>query len=277
MKNLNSRFTKTFNEMQLSSEKEDYLKEKIVSGYKKKKKRKNVILSVIIVFGILLVGTGITSAKDFKANLDKLIMKVKVNQEGEPSNQILVRYDGGKKINNAANLSEPKCETGIDSILNKPIKEECLSMYSYDELESELDIKLLKSDLFKKNRFILSDLKREDSKITSLKLFMANVLTPDSIDEVYGSWIDMRILINTKKVNIDDDKVDYNVEDSENKFLKYYVKNLDSFAAGVKVGRIRMVYLVYDDVLYNFSIIPSGKARDNPDEEVMRILDSLHL
>ncbi len=276
MKNLNSKFTKTFNEMQLSSEKEDYLKEKIITGYKKKQKRKKVFVSVIIVFGILLVGTGITSAKDFKANLDKLIMKVKVNQEGEPS-RILVRYDGGKKINNDANLSEPKCETGIDTILNKPIKEECLSMYSYDELESELNTKLLKSDLFKKNRFILQDLKREDGIITSLKLLMANVLTPDFVDKVDGSWIDMRILINTKKVNLDDDKVDYTVEDSENKFLKYYVKNLDSFAAGVKVGRIRMVYLVYDDVLYNFSIIPSGKARDNPDEEVMRILDSLHL
>lgn len=275
MKNLNSKFTKTFNEMQLSREKEDYLKEKIIFGYKKKQKRKKVFVSVIIVFGILLVGTGITYAKDFRANLDKLIMKVKVNQEGGPS-RILVRYDGGKKINNDANLSEPKCETGIDSILNKPIKEECLSMYSYEELESELNIKLLKSDLFKKNRFILQDLKREDGKITSLKLRMENVLTPDSVDKVNGSWINMRIFINTKKVNLDDDKVDYTVEDSANTFIKYYVKNLDSFAAGDKTGRIRMVYLVYDDVLYNFFILPSGKARDNPDEEVMRILDSLH-
>lgn len=54
---------------------------------------------------------------------------------------------------------------------------------------------------------------------------------------------------------------------------KYEIENLNTVAYGIEYGKRRTIYFDYDNIVYSFTMNPSLEVRDNPDEEVRRILN----
>ena len=76
MNKINDRFNNTFDNIKLSESQSNELNQKIILGYKKRKRNKKIIFSLIMMFSILIIGTGITYANDIKASISKVITKI---------------------------------------------------------------------------------------------------------------------------------------------------------------------------------------------------------
>lgn len=277
MNKMNEHFNSVFNNVKISKEKTTYLNEKIITGYHKKKRNNRIILSFVIVLNIILISTGITYANEIKGIVTNMFMNVYTEQNsyGEELSKLRLMSNVVKEINYEASLSEPKCDTGIDSFENIPLTEECLSMYTYDELEKELGIKLLKNDLFKRDKFILTKLKRKDGKIASLMLEMGNTLVRDKEKNPNSSLVDYTIYIRTKYSENQDGELNHG-NYTEETIPKYTMNNLNTLAYGIEYGKRRMIYFDYDNIIYSFSFSPGIESRDNPDEEIQSILNGFH-
>ena len=68
-------------------------------------------------------------------------------------------------------------------------------MYTYEELEKELGIKLLRNDLFKRDKFILKTLEKKNGKISTISLYMTNVFKYDNKENKNVSFVSFNILI----------------------------------------------------------------------------------
>lgn len=277
MSKLNDSFNNVFDKVNLSEEKANDLNKKIIVNYKKKKRNKKIVLYVIIISNILLVSTGITYANEIKGMVSSIFTKTYTSKtnEGEEIQKLKLMTNIEKELNYDANLSEPKCVSGIDEINNEPIKKECLSMYTYEELENELGIKLLKNDLFKHDKFIITKLEKKDGKIAKINLNMGNALMRDKNQSSNPSRVNYTIYIKTKYNESNNGELNHGNYTDET-IPKYKINNLNTIAYGIEYGRRRVIYFDYDNVLYSFSMNPSIETRDNPDAEVQRILDEFH-
>lgn len=277
MNNIKKQFNQKFDKKRLSNTQEINIKNKIINGYKKKQKNKTIFLSLILIFNIILISTGITYGKEIKDYVTNMYIKVytEKNNEGEDIQKLKIMSNLVTELNYDANLTEPKCASGINLFENTPINKECLPMYTYEELEKELDIKLLKNDLFKKNSFILTNMQKKDDKIASMTLTMGNTLVEDEDKESSASYVVYTINIRTKyNDNINNELNHGNY--TEDTIPKYKIDNLNTVAYGIEYGRRRSIYFDYDNIMYSFSFNPNVASRDNPDDEVQKILDSFH-
>lgn len=276
MNKLNENFNNAFKNVKLSKDKSNDLKALIITGYKKRKRNKRIILSVFIILNIALVSTGITYAKEIKEMVTSIFTRAYTikNNDGEEIQKLKIMSNVIKELNYDANLSEPKCQTGINSFENKPINEDCFSMYTYEELESELGIKLLKNDLFKRNKFILSRIQRNEGKIADISLEMGNVFINNK-ENLNSSLVNYNIYIHTKYREDNNGELNHG-NYTEETIPKYKIDKLNTIAYGIEYGRRRVIYFDYDNIMYSFSMSPSIEVRDNPDKEVQRILDAFH-
>ncbi len=175
MNKLKQEYVDNISNIVLTDERNDYLRLETIKRYKKRKKKNKIIFSLIIVFSILIVGTGITYAEEIKEIVTSIFTKSYTEKvDNNDVQRIKLKYNGVKKINYNANLKEPT-GSGIDSFKNEPIDKSSYSMYTYEELEKELGIKLLRNDLFKRDKFILRTLEKKDGKIATVNLYMGNV------------------------------------------------------------------------------------------------------
>ncbi len=277
MKKLNDSFNNTFDNVSLSKEKLNDLNIKILKGYKKRKREKRIILSVILLLNIMLISTGVVYANEIKEIFTNLFTKTYTEKgdNGEELQKLKIMFNTVKELNYDANLKEPRCETGINTFENVPLNKDCLSMYTYEELEKKLDIKLLKNDLFKRDKFILTRLERKDNKISSLMLEMNNTLVGDKDEDSNSSMINFSIHIRTKYNENNKSEINHG-NYNQDTMPKYKVDNLNTIAYGIEYGKRRQIYFEHDNVLYSFSLRPSLESRDNPDKEVQKILDAFH-
>lgn len=276
MNKINDRFNNTFDNIKLSKSQSYDLNQRIILGYKKRKKKNKIIFSLIMMFSILIIGTGITYAEEIKEIVTSIFTKSYTEKvDGNDVQKIKLKYNGVKEINYNADLKEPTC-SGIDSFKNEPIDKDSYSMYTYEELEKELGIKLLKNDLFKKDKFILKTLEKNDGKIATISLYMTNVFKYDNKENKNVSFVSFNILIKTKYAERKENSELNHGNYTDETIPKYKVGKLNTIAYGIEYGKRRRVYMEYDDVIYSFTLSTGADYRDKPDEEVQKILDAFH-
>ena len=276
MNKINDRFNNTFDNIKLSKSQSYDLNQKIILGYKKRKKKNKIIFSLIMMFSILIIGTGITYAEEIKEIVTSIFTKSYTEKvDGNDVQKIKLKYNGVKEINYNADLKEPT-GSGIDSFKNEPIDKDSYSMYTYEELEKELGIKLLKNDLFKKDKFILKTLEKNDGKIATISLYMTNVFKYDNKENKNVSFVSFNILIKTKYAERKENSELNHGNYTDETIPKYKVGKLNTIAYGIEYGKRRRVYMEYDDVIYSFTLSPGADYYNKSDEEVQKILDAFH-
>ena len=276
MNKLNDSFTNTFDSIKLSKEKSNSLNKKIIFAYKQKRKKMKIIVSILAIASVLLVGTGIAYANEIKEIVSSIFTKSYTEKvDGNDVQKIKLKYNGVKEINYNADLKEPT-GSGIDSFKNEPIDKDSYSMYTYEELEKKLGIKLLKNDLFKRDKFILKTLEKNDGKIATIGLYMTNVFKYDNKENKNVSFVSFNILIKTKYAETKENSELNHGNYTDETIPKYKVNQLNTIAYGIEYGKRRRVYMEYDDVIYSFTLSTGADYRDKPDEEVQKILDAFH-
>lgn len=276
MNKLNDSFTNTFDSIKLSKEKSNSLNKKIIFAYKQKRKKMKIIVSILAIASVLLVGTGIAYANEIKEIVTSIFTKSYTEKvDGNDVQKIKLKYNGVKEINYNADLKEPT-GSGIDSFKNEPIDKDSYSMYTYEELEKKLGIKLLKNDLFKRDKFILKTLEKNDGKIATIGLYMTNVFKYDNKENKNVSFVSFNILIKTKYAERKENSELNHGNYTDETIPKYKVNQLNTIAYGIEYGKRRRVYMEYDDVIYSFTLSTGADYRDKPDEEVQKILDGFH-
>lgn len=276
MNKLNDSFTNTFDSIKLSKEKSNSLNKKIIFAYKQKRKKMKIIVSILAIASVLLVGTGIAYANEIKEIVTSIFTKSYTEKvDGNDVQKIKLKYSGVKEINYNADLKEPT-GSGIDSFKNEPIDKDSYSMYTYEELEKKLGIKLLKNDLFKRDKFILKTLEKNDGKIATIGLYMTNVFKYDNKENKNVSFVSFNILIKTKYAERKENSELNHGNYTDETIPKYKVNQLNTIAYGIEYGKRRRVYMEYDDVIYSFTLSTGADYRDKPDEEVQKILDAFH-
>ena len=276
MNKINDRFNNTFDNIKLSESQSYDLNQRIILRYKKRKRNKKIIFSLIMMFSILIIGTGIAYANEIKEIVTSIFTKSYTEKiDGNDVQKIKLKYNGVKEINYNADLKEPT-GSGIDSFKNEPIDKDSYSMYTYEELEKELGIKLLKNDLFKRDKFILKTLEKNDGKIATISLYMTNVFKYDNKENKNVSFVSFNILIKTKYAERKENSELNHGNYTDETIPKYKVGKLNTIAYGIEYGKRRRVYMEYDDVIYSFTLSTGADYRDKPDEEVQKILDAFH-
>ena len=276
MNKLNDSFTNTFDSIKLSKEKSNSLNQKIIFAYKQKRKKMKIIVSILAIASVLLVGSGIAYAYEIKEIVSSIFTKSYTEKvDNNDVQKIKLKYNGVKEINYNADLKEPT-GSGIDSFKNEPIDKDSYSMYTYEELEKKLGIKLLKNDLFKRDKFILKTLEKNDGKIATIGLYMTNVFKYDNKENKNVSFVSFNILIKTKYAERKENSELNHGNYTDETIPKYKVGKLGTIAYGIEYGKRRRVYMEYDDVIYSFTLSPGADYRDKPDEEVQKILDGFH-
>ncbi|MBD9115488.1 hypothetical protein EGP95_06920 [bacterium] len=276
MNKLKEKYIDNISNIVLTDERNAYLRLETINRYKKRKRNKKIIFSLIMMFSILIIGTGITYAEEIKEIVSSIFTKSYTEKvDGNEVQKIKLKYNGVKEINYNADLKEPT-GSGIDSFKNEPIDKDSYSMYTYEELEKELGIKLLKNDLFKKDKFILKTLEKNDGKIATIGLYMINVFKYDNKENKNVSFVSFNILIKTKYAERKENSELNHGNYTDETIPKYKVGKLNTIAYGIEYGKRRRVYMDYDDVLYSFTLSPGADYHNKPDEEVQKILDGFH-
>lgn len=276
MNKLKEKYIDNISNIVLTDERNNYLRLETINRYKKRKRNKKIIFSLIMMFSILIIGTGITYAEEIKEIVTSIFTKSYTEKvDGNDVQKIKLKYNGVKEINYNADLKEPT-GSGIDSFKNEPIDKDSYSMYTYEELEKELGIKLLKNDLFKRDKFILKTLEKNDGKIAIISLYMTNVFKYDNKENKNVSFVSFNILIKTKYAERKENSELNHGNYTDETIPKYKVGKLNTIAYGIEYGKRRRVYMEYDDVIYSFTLSTGADYRDKPDEEVQKILDAFH-
>lgn len=276
MNKLKEKYIDNISNIVLTDERNAYLRLETINRYKKRKNKNKIIFSLIMMFSILIIGTGITYAEEIKEIVSSIFTKSYTEKvDGNDVQKIKLKYNGVKEINYNADLKEPT-GSGIDSLKNEPIDKDSYSMYTYEELEKELGTKLLKNDLFKRDKFILKTLEKKNGKIATICLYMTNVFKYDNKENKNVSFVSFNILIKTKYAERKENSELNHGNYTDETIPKYKVGKLNTMAYGIEYGKRRSVYMEYDDVLYSFTLNPGADYYNKPDEEVQKILDGFH-
>ena len=276
MNKLKEKYIDNISNIVLTDERNAYLRLETINRYKKRKRNKKIIFSLIMMFSILIIGTGITYAEEIKEIVTSIFTKSYTEKvDGNDVQKIKLKYNGVKEINYNADLKEPT-GSGIDSFKNEPIDKDSYSMYTYEELEKELGIKLLKNDLFKRDKFILKTLEKNDGKLATIGLYMTNVFKYDNKENKNVSFVSFNILIKTKYAERKENSELNHGNYTDETIPKYKVGKLGTMAYGIEYGKRRSVYMEYDDVIYSFTLSPGADYYNKSDEEVQKILDGFH-
>ncbi len=278
MNRLKKEYIDNINNIIFTDEKNNYLKKETINRYKKKKKKENIVFSLMIMISILLIGTGVSYAEEIRDTINKVIIKINNTKTKSESNytEYKIESTSKKELNYEANLKEPKCEKVINDYIGISENDECYSLYTYEELEKELGIKLLKNDLFKDNRMILIKVSRVDGKISYIKLRMPNPMNGEkNSNKSTKVWVEiaMRTKYNTNNI---DTIWEANLSSDKN-VREYNMASINNKAYGTANSRYTQnVFIVDDDIAYRLRIFIGNEYLDNPNEEVQRILDAFH-
>ena len=99
MNKINDRFNNTFDNIKLSKSQSYDLNQRIILGYKKRKRNKKIIFSLIMMFSILIIGTGITYAEEIKEIVSSIFTKSYTEKvDGNDVQKSKLKDNGVKEI-----------------------------------------------------------------------------------------------------------------------------------------------------------------------------------
>ena len=279
MNKLKQEYIDNISNIVLTDERNDYLRLETIKQYKKRKKKNRIMFSLIMIFSILLIGTGITYAEEIKDGISKVITKItnlKTQNDSYYTNYKL-ESEARKKLNYKANLNEPRCQRSFNLFENISDDDACYFAYTPEELENVLGIKILKNDFFKDNRMLLTKVSRTDGNISYIKLHMPNPMnTKFGVRNQTAVWLDvaMRTKYNDKNI---DTVWEANVS-SENNIHEYYIKaiNEKAYATYVSPKSTQNIIIIHDNIAYRLKVHMGTDDSNDPFGTVQKILDGFH-
>lgn len=279
MSRIEKEYIANINNIVLTDERNNYLKRETINKYKKIKKKQNIIIGLTIIFTILIIGTGVTYAKEIKDGISKVITKItnlKTQNDSYYTNYKL-ESSARKELNYKANLNEPRCQRSFNLFENINDDDACYFAYTPEELENVLGIKILKNDFFKDNRMLLTKVSRVDENISYIKLHMPNPMnTKFGVRNQTAVWLDiaMRTKYNDKFI---DTVWEANVS-SENNIHEYYIKTINekAYATYVSPKATQNIIIIHDNIAYRLKVHMGTDDANDPFGTVQKILDAFH-
>ena len=278
MNKLKEKYIDNISNIVLTDERNDYLKLETINRYKKRKKQNKIVFSLIMIFSILIIGTGITYANDIKASISEVITKIsnRTTSNGSTYTNFKLESKARKKLNYDAVLRESTCQNYIGSCDTIDAIYECYSIYTYEELEKTLGIEILKNDLFKDNRIVVTKISREDEKISYLRFSMPNPMDAEK-NSRKATKIYMEIIMRTKYNTSNNDTIWEANLSSEKNIKEYYIKSINDKAyIFYTFSHTQSVFIIHDDILYRLKISIGDDYSSNPDKAVQKILEAFH-
>ena len=231
-----------------------------------------------MIFSILIIGTGITYANDIKASISEVITKInnRTTSNGSTYTNFKLESKARKKLNYDAVLRESTCQNYIGSCDTIDAIDECYSIYTYEELEKALGIEILKNDLFKDNRIVVTKISRKDEKISYLRFSMPNPMDAEK-NSRKTTKIYMEIIMRTKYNTSNNDTIWEANLSSEKNIKEYYIKSINDKAyIFYTFSHTQSVFIIHDDILYRLKISIGDDYSSNPDKAVQKILEAFH-
>lgn len=278
MNKLKEKYIDNISNIVLTDERNDYLKLETINRYKKRKKKNKIVFSLIMIFSILIIGTGITYANDIKASISEVITKIsnRTTSNGSTYTNFKLESKARKKLNYDAVLRESTCQNYIGSCDTIDVIDECYSIYTYEELERALGIEILKNDLFKDNRIVVTKISRKDEKISYLRFSMLNPMDAEK-NSGKTTKIYMEIIMRTKYNTSNNDTIWEANLSSEKNIKEYYIKSINDKAyIFYTFSHTQSVFIIHDDILYRLKISIGDDYSSNPDKAVQKILEAFH-
>ena len=173
-------------------------------------------------------------------------------------------------------LRESTCQNYIGSCDIIDTIDECYSIYTYEELEKALGIEILKNDLFKDNRIVVTKISRKDEKISYLRFSMPNPMDAEK-NSRKTTKIYMEIIMRTKYNTSNNDTIWEANLSSEKNIKEYYIKSINDKAyIFYTFSHTQSVFIIHDDILYRLKISIGDDYSSNPDKAVQKILEAFH-
>lgn len=98
MNKINDCFNNTFDNIKLSKSQSNDLNQRIILGYKKRKRNKKIIFSILVITSMILVGTGITYAEEIKEIVTSIFTKSYTEKiDNNEVQKIKLKYNSVKK------------------------------------------------------------------------------------------------------------------------------------------------------------------------------------
>lgn len=292
MKKIDKLYKKEFDKVDISTKDKNRIYNNIVSTKRNNYYvfRKLAIICSVLVFVSFI---GIAYAEEIGKIFNELFSNktVEVNPDGEKLTMEEIIYKTKDNLKQDISFEDPSSCNGIyDQYYvheGQTTDDDCYKLYSYEEIEKELNIKILKSELFKKDKLTLDTLYKENNKITFLsfkgkKMYNDypvrkdinehfNIETPDS---------DKYPIVNFNIYLLDKDNKD-NGELVINKAPDYDVSeytNDNLNINGIKVSHEKdyvALYFTYDNVLYLISVDTFHLDNLDATKELDKIVESL--
>ena len=215
---------------------------------------------------------------EIKASISKVITKISNRTTSNGSTYTNFKLESGarKKLNYDAVLRESTCQHQVASCDTVDAIDKCYSIYTYDELEKALGIEILKNDLFKDNRIVVTKVSRKDEKISYLRFSMPN---PMDVEKNSGKTtkVYMEIIMRTKYNTSSTDTIWEANLSSEKNIKEYYIKSINDKAyIFYTFSHTQSVFIIHDDILYRLKISIGDDYSSNPDKAVQKILEAFH-
>lgn len=258
------------NKIQLSEKKKEEIYMNTIENLNRKNKKyyfKPILFATIICVFVLIGTLGTVYAEEIKEAINTIFIK---RTHDDDSNYTKLEADTLVEINYDADIPEYNPQVSYE----KEGKD-----YSYEELENLLGIKLLKSDLFKKKLLYQEKTDKLNGKISSVWFSIKDFMeSSQKFDGIY----DMNISFLTQ----------YASEEEKNSPLfqgigsyeedQYYINSLNTTAYFIKShaghdSQSWSVMFIYQNVYYRFSFDFMREDHASMQEEVINILESLHL
>lgn len=272
MKNIDKKYRNYFDSLELSLEKSDLIKKNIKDRYKKARRKNKIILSVITILLIGLISFGIVYADEIKGIVSGFTVYKTVKENGNEDFYGVTRAK--KEMNYDADIPEIGSEShGVE--------------YDIYDLENILDIKFLKSDIFKNNYVRVLNVKKENGKIAALNFDRGEFSCKNQMKQsvcLMKQYVSFSTKYSTKeRSGLWTSGSGMGVEDYEIKSLGVIAQLVtwaDDEDRPLNRDKIYMqwyrVFFVYDDVCYAF-MFRVGYDKDIPRvERVKNFLEALY-
>lgn len=275
MKDLKSKYEKTFDKIEPTEEQRKRILNNILN-----RKKSNVYMRFAIVSCslIILCLFGITNANDIRKSFNSLIInyKEKRDEDGNKYIELITSYDGVLEVDYDANLVER--ESWIDAF-EKNLK----TFYSYVDLEFILGVKFLKNDIFNFGYDINILRKDDNDKIAYMKLYEEYAKFDEEdeyvLDKKLLEYVSLTAQFKTKYYEENND-FDLRVRNYYS-VKNYYINKLDTTALIVRLTEMGNHYLVifsHNNVRYSFyyDCYETNMSEEAMLERVHEILDSFY-
>lgn len=272
MNNLREKFKKDFKKIKISEARKQEIFEKITTKHQHNFFTKPVII-LATSFIILLGSVSFVYADEIKEVFNNLKVKlsdVRVGEDGEKMATVRPELNAIAEVNYKADI--PEAEQDYTGKKN--------NWYSYDELESLLNIKLLKSNIFEEDKIFQFYTSKIDGNIAR-----ANFVIPKWFEYNNTELLYERIMFKMFfKTKYDEEGQPFKGWYPNSEFEEYNIENLnvDALILGrLKYGNVVRVFFVKDNIAYEiemtfgFKNLSEETKNEYVDKRITEILQSL--